>query len=83
MIKTDVKEMLESGDIMYNDTDVDTLEFFKKAVKLDPEFLKNDILCFVEFTKKDIDFSDPLGFSFAKEYKEIFAPLNLKLRYDE
>ena len=83
MKKSDVKKMIESGDMMYNYTDVDNLEFFKNAVALDPEFIKKDILSLVEFTKNDEDFGDPLGFSFAKEYKEIFAPLNLNLRYDE
>ena len=83
MKKSDVKKMLESGEVMYNYTDVDNLEFFKKAVKLDPEFLKKNILSLVEFTKTDEQFGDPLGFSFDKEYKEIFAPLNLDLRYDE
>ena len=83
MKKSDVKKMLESCEVMYNSTDVDNLELFKKAVKLNPKFLKKDILSLVEFTKTDEQFGDPFGFSFDKKYKEIFAPLNLDLRYNE
>jgi hypothetical protein len=83
MKKSDIKRMLESGEVMYNDNDTETLEFFKKAVEIDPAFMKKDILSLVEFTKTDECYGDPLGFSFSEEYKEIFKPLNLDLRYDE
>jgi hypothetical protein len=81
-ILNDIKGDIDSGHYSYNDMDKDAIDFFKFAVKCCPEHLKNDIIEFNDFVKKDKEYGDPLGFTFNKEYIKIFKPLNLDLRCD-
>lgn len=82
--KMKIQEIIDHVDFcnyMFSDNDAETLNFFKEAVKKAPEFIKKEVLELVSYSKQDKDF-DCEEFTFAKEYKEIFAPLNIQVKYE-
>ena len=87
-LKTDkmkTQEIIDHVDFcnyMFSDNDAETLNFFEQAVKKTPEFIKKEVLELVAYSKQDKDFNCE-EFTFAKEYKEIFAPLNIDVKYED
>ena len=72
-----------NGDCFFTDKDDHAINFWKQAVDVCPEEVINEIECLVEFSKDDIMFGDTQGFVFNKRYKEVFAPLNMDLKYND
>ena len=82
MKKSEIIDHVEFCHYMFSDNDFKTLEFFKEAVKKAPNFIKKEVLSLVAYSKKDEDFHCE-EFTFPKEYKEIFAPLNIIVKYED